>query len=62
MVKMVLAKLLGRIEYGMELNQDHNQWRAPSSVEAKNALSHTSTPPIRVHAWCSVKAKGRLYL
>jgi hypothetical protein len=35
---------------------------SPSSVEVKNAWSHTSTSQYAFMAWCSVKARGQVYL
>jgi hypothetical protein len=34
----------------------------PSSAEAKNAWSYTSTPPYAFMAWCSDKSQGQLYI
>jgi len=42
-----------------ECETDHSP---PSSAEVKNASSCTSTPPIPFTAWCSVKARVRIYL
>jgi hypothetical protein len=34
----------------------------PSGAEIKNALSYTSTPPIRLHGVVLSQAQGQLYL
>jgi hypothetical protein len=34
----------------------------PSSAKVKNAWSYTSAPRYALMAWCSVKARGQLYL
>jgi hypothetical protein len=62
-IQLPIQGVSGALSLGLQPPGRKADNTPPSSAEVKNAWSYTSTPTIRLMAWCSVKkSQGQLYL